>query len=200
MSTDTAGIPLWLQLAYTAFVVVLVPVYYRRYGPGNFLWFSDIALFILGIVLWTGSRLLLSMVAVGVLLLELAWNIDYAWHLLTGRQLLGLSAYMFDESKSLFLRGLSLFHMALPVLVVWLLQLWSYEPQALYWQTALAWLVLPLTYCCTNPQENVNWVFGPGNKPQHRFPPLLYLAATMLFFPVAVYLPSHLLLLWLFGR
>ncbi|RIJ36632.1 membrane-associated protein [Pontibacter oryzae] len=200
METATALPPLWLQLSYTAFVAVLVPVYWRKYGPGNFLWFSDIALFAVGIALWTGSKLLLSMMAVAVLLPELAWNLDYFYQLITGRTLLGLSSYMFDRRKSLFLRGLSLFHVVLPVLILWLLSQWGYQRQALYWQTALAWLVLPLTYYLTNPEENINWVFGPGEKAQHKVPRQLYLLAVMLFFPVAVYLPSHLLLLWLFGE
>ena len=34
-------IPLWLKLAYTAFMAVLVPVYLRNYGPTNFLYFCD---------------------------------------------------------------------------------------------------------------------------------------------------------------
>ncbi|TIQ61536.1 MAG: hypothetical protein E5X64_42290, partial [Mesorhizobium sp.] len=50
--------PLWITLPYTLFVAVLTPVYWLRYGPGNFLWFSDIALFAVLIALWTGSRLL----------------------------------------------------------------------------------------------------------------------------------------------
>lgn len=198
-TADPTIIPLWLQLAYTAFLLVLVPVYWKQYGPGNFLWFSDIALFSIGVVLWTGSKLLLSMMAVGVLALEIIWNIDYFGRLLTGQQLLGLSAYMFDERKTLFLRGLSLFHVVLPALVVWLLAEWGYQPEALYWQTALAWVVLPLTYFLTDPKENVNWVFGPGNSPQHTIPAKLYFAAVMLFFPIGVYLPSHFLLKWLFN-
>ena len=38
-------IPLWLKVACTLFICILVPVYWIQYGPGNFLWFSDIALF-----------------------------------------------------------------------------------------------------------------------------------------------------------
>lgn len=45
--------------------------------PEIFLWFSDIALFAVGIALWTKSRLLISMMAVGVFILEIGWNIDF---------------------------------------------------------------------------------------------------------------------------
>jgi hypothetical protein len=136
----------WVRILYTIFVIILVPVYWKNYGPENFLWFSDIALFAVGIALWTKSRLLISMMAVGLLILEIGWNIDFFFQLITGRQLIDLTNYMFDEELSLFLRGLSLFHVFLPAIVIWLLIKWGYEPKALYWQWALAWVVLPLTY------------------------------------------------------
>jgi hypothetical protein len=58
-------IPLWLKLAYTVFVAIIVPVYAKKWGWGNFLWFSDIALLLMVPALWTESRLLVSMMAVG---------------------------------------------------------------------------------------------------------------------------------------
>ena len=39
-------IPLSVCVPYTLFVCSLVPVYWRYYGPANFLWFSDLALLI----------------------------------------------------------------------------------------------------------------------------------------------------------
>ncbi|WP_230392304.1 membrane-associated protein [Pontibacter sp. FD36] len=192
-------IPLWLPIAYTLFLLVLVPVYWKHYGPGNFLWFSDVALFSVGIVLWTENHLLLSMMAVGVLGLELVWNVDYFGRLLTGRELLGLSDYMFHPDKSLFLRGLSLFHVFLPAIVIWLLIEWGYDTRAIWYQTVLAWIVLPLTYLLTDPKENVNWVFGPGNEPQQAIPSGLYFVLAMLFFPLCIFLPSHFILQWLFN-
>ena len=48
MEWDAAGaIPLWIKIAYTLFVCVLVPFYLRFYGPMNFLWFSDVALLVM---------------------------------------------------------------------------------------------------------------------------------------------------------
>ncbi len=65
-------------------------------------------------------------------------------------------------------------------------------------QTVLAWVVLTMTYLLTKPDDNINWVFGPGSRPQHRLPPLVYLTLVMLFFPAFVYLPTHWLLSKLF--
>ena len=56
-------IPLWLKITYTLFVSSVVPVYWRRYGPANFLWFSDIALLVTVPALWLESPLLASMMA-----------------------------------------------------------------------------------------------------------------------------------------
>lgn len=67
-------IPLWLKIAYTAYVAVTLPVYYLRYGPGNFLWFSDVALIVTLPALWFESSLLASMMAIAILLPELVWG------------------------------------------------------------------------------------------------------------------------------
>ena len=58
-------IPLWLKLAYTVFMAVLVPIYLRNYGPTNFLYFCDVALIITLVGIWIESPLLVSMCAVG---------------------------------------------------------------------------------------------------------------------------------------
>ena len=62
----------WIKLPYTLFVCVLVPVYWVERGPANFLWISDIALLVSVPALWMENRFLTSMMAVGVLLPELA--------------------------------------------------------------------------------------------------------------------------------
>jgi hypothetical protein len=37
-------IPSWLKVAYTLFVAVLAPYYWKAYSPWNFLYFCDVAL------------------------------------------------------------------------------------------------------------------------------------------------------------
>lgn len=188
--------PLWITLPYTLFVAVLTPFYWLRYGPGNFLWFSDIALFALLIVLWTGNRLLYSMMAVGVLPLELAWNIDF----LTRGRLTGLAAYMFDPQEPAHMRVLSGFHLFLPVLIVYMLVRQGYDRRAFKAQTVFAWVVLLASYWLTRPEKNINWVhgLGPGPEAQTILPPRAYLGLYMALLPVVAYLPAHLLLKRLF--
>lgn len=198
-SLPVLSLPLFLKLIYTAFVLFIIPVYWKNWGPGNFLWFSDIALFLTAIALWLDNSLLASMMALSILLPETGWNIDFFGRLISGKRLLGLSDYMFDKERSLFLRGLSLFHVFLPVLLVIMLMNYGYQESALYFQTAFAWMILLLTYFFTDPEKNINWVFGPGNKPQKRIPSWLYLFLLMLFFPLCIYLPTHLFLMWFIG-
>ncbi len=192
-------IPLWIKIAYTLFVALTVAVYSVRYPLGNFLWFSDIALLTTVPALWLESSLLISMAAVGILLPEAFWNVSFFGQLLTGRRISGLTDYMFDPRLPLSLRALSLFHVFLPILLLWMIHVLGYAPSAWLAQTALAWIVLPLCYGFTNPEENVNWVFGPGSGPQKRIPPLAYLGILLIGFPLLVYLPSHWLLHVLFN-
>jgi hypothetical protein len=77
MSTRIAPAPLWLRIALTIFVALLVPYYWHHYGWQNFFWLSDVALFLTLAALWRGIRLIISMMAIGVLPLELYWNVAF---------------------------------------------------------------------------------------------------------------------------
>jgi len=195
----TDQIAIWVKILYTLFVCVLVPVYWVQYGPGNFLWFSDIALFTTAAALWLESSLLVSMMALSVIVLESVWIVDFVVGLTTGSSVIGLSAYMFDSKISPPIRALSLFHVVLPVILVWLLYRFGYDTRALVPQTVLAWIVLPTSYFLTKPSENVNWVYGPGGGPQKWMPAPLYLILLMLAFPLVLYLPTHFMLKKLFN-
>jgi hypothetical protein len=125
--------------------------------------------------------------------LEALWNVDFFFRLATGKPLLGLSAYMFDPKIPLFIRGLSCFHIVLPLLLLWMLHQLGYDQRAFLWQTIVALVVLPLSYLVSNARENVNWVYGLGENPQRILPAPLFVILLMLLFPLAVYLPTHLL-------
>jgi len=198
MELSAELIPLWIKIAYTIVVLIVVSVYLLHYPLGNFLWFSDIAFIVIAVALWLESALLASMMAVGTLLPELLWNVSFFGQLLTGRRVSGLTDYMFDSRQPLYVRALSLFHVILPFLTVWLLARLGYDARALLAQTLLAWIVLLLSYRFTDPKENVNWVFGIGAKPQHRISPLAYLGILLAGFPLVIHLPTHLFLQHLF--
>jgi hypothetical protein len=203
-------VPLWVKLAYTAFVAVLVPYYWAAYGPTNFLYFCDVALVLTGVALWAESPLLASMPAVGILLPQALWCADFLAGIV-GLPLVGLTAYMFDPGLSLFTRGLSFFHFWLPFLLAWLVWRLGYDRRALVAWTVAAWALMLACYFLLPPPPppegspnlpvNVNYVYGFSNeKPQEWMHPLLYLALMMAGLPLAVFLPTHLLLGKVCGR
>lgn len=198
---DAALVPLWLKIAYTVGAGIVLVIYWFKYGPGNYLWFSDIALIVAIPALWLESSLLASMMAVGVLLPEAVWNFSFFSRLLLRRRVTGMTDYMFERERSLFLRSLSLFHVPLPLILLWLVYKLGYSPEAWLGMTLLAWIVLPLSYWLTEPFKNVNWVRGWGGEGtvQTLLPPLGHLAFLMAGFPILIYAPTHWLLNRLFG-
>jgi hypothetical protein len=191
-------IQLSLKILFTLVVCFILAVNWKQYGPANFLWFSDIALVLTVLALWLESSLLASMMALAIVLLDVLWNIDFLVGLVVGRSLTGLTSYMFDRKILRRMRAVSLFHVWLPILLLWIVARLGYDSRAFAAQTLLAWILLPITYLLTERKDNINWVYGLGEKPQQRLPPLVYLALLMIGFPFVVYLPAHLLLRWLF--
>jgi hypothetical protein len=88
---------------------------------------------------------------------------------------------------------------ALPLLLIWMPHRLGYDRRALFWQTIVAVVVLPLSYLFSNPRDNVNWVYGFGEQQQAIVAPPLFVLFSMLMFPLVVYLPMHLLLGKIFG-
>jgi hypothetical protein len=127
--------------------------------------------------------------------LESAWVLDFLLALVLGKSPLGMSAYMFDPQRDLFVRGLSLFHLWLPPLLFWLVWRLGYHRRALIAQTVVCWVVLPVSYLVSTRKANINWVFGLGEKePPEWLASPRFLFGLMLFLPACVYMPMHLLL------
>ena len=84
-------VPVAAKVAGTAFLAVLVPIYWHTYGFTNFLWFCDTALVLTVLGMWLESSLLISMCSVGILLAQCLWLADFGSHIL-GINLLGLTA------------------------------------------------------------------------------------------------------------
>jgi hypothetical protein len=185
--------PQWVKWPYTVLVCAIVATYATYYDPTNFLWFSHLILIASLVAMWLESPLLASMLGVASLLPELGWNLDFFIGLAAGGSVTGATAYMFNADASRALRAVSLFHVPLPVIVLWMVLRFGYDRRALPAQVVVCWIVLALTYAVTDPDANINWAFGPV-LPQTRVHPLLYLAAEMIVMPAAFYLPAHLLL------
>jgi hypothetical protein len=205
MSTITeTRIPLWFKLAYTAFCAVLVPTYLLAYGPTNFLYFCDVALLTTLVAIWLESPLLASAPAVGILLPQLLWAIDFVASA-AGFKLTGMTAYMFDANLPLFTRGLSFFHFWLPFVLAWLVWRLGYDRRAFAVWTVAAWGLLSVCYflmpgppvAAANPNlpVNINYVFGMSDAAAQSFMPgPLWFALLLVGLPALIFYPTHRLL------
>lgn len=186
-------LPLWVKLIYTAWVIVLIPIY-LRVGLVNFLWFCNMSLVVSLVALWMESSLIASMQALAIVWWQLLWSVDFLIQAITGRNTIGIALYMFDPRTTIAQRWLSMFHMWLPILLIWMVWRLGYDRRALKYQTPVAWAVFILSYVCTpdvyGPAGNVNLVYGLSwEEAQTWMPPLLWLAIVTIGWPLLVYWP-----------
>jgi hypothetical protein len=192
----------WIKIPYTIFVCILVPVYWMERGPANFLWLSDVALLAMVPALWMESPFLTSMLAVGVLLPEFAWNLDFFLRLFAGFDVIGLNGtgYMFESGYTPPFKFFSLFHVILPLQLLWMIYRLGYDARGVYVQTLFIWALLPVCYLATDPERNLNWVFGIGNPPETWVSGPVYLMLLMFAYPLLVFIPTHFMLKKVFNR
>ena len=202
--SEPTHVPLWLKLAYSAFMAILIPVYWYNYGPTNFLYFCDMALILTLVGIWVESPLLVSMCTIGIVVPQVLWVIDFLSHL-AGEPLTGVTNYMFRTHYPLFLRGLSLFHGWMPFLLVFLVWRLGYDRRAFPIWTALVWsLVLICFFFMPPPQPNpgmtpvnINGVWGlSDNAPQTWVSQRVWLAGLIVGLPALLFAPVHFLLAW----
>ncbi len=193
-------LPLSVKLTYTAFLAVWIPVYWIHNGWQNFLWLCDLANFLVGLALWLESPLLLSAQAAGVLLVQVLWTVDYLGALLFGVHPIGGTEYMFNPATPWWLRGLSMFHIAMPPLLLWGVRRLGYDRRGWKLQTAITCVLLPATFLLVDPARNVNWLWRPFGVEQRWLPPAAFLVVAIAAYPILLYVPTHLLLSWWTAR
>lgn len=191
---NSRQLPLSLKVGYLVWMLIWIPVYWVYIGPQNFLWLCDLANIILLFGIFRESALIVSSQAVGVLLVQILWIVDFLSGALLGAHVIGGTEYMFDTQVSLWLRSLSLFHVAIPPLLVFVLWRLGYDPRGLKLQCIIVWLLLPVTYVFTAPELNINWLHSPFGHTQTLLPALAFLAVMMLAYPLILFLPTHLVL------
>ena len=206
-AVDRNGAPdalAWLlvKLAYTAFCAVLIPVYLTHYGPTNFLYFCDEAVLLTLVGIWTGQALPVSMAAVGIIIPQIVWVVDFVATAL-GHPLLSMTAYMFDAHKPLFLRALSSFHGWLPFLLIYFVARMGYDRRAWLWWTVLASLTIAVAFFLMPPPSpdagltpvNIDYVWGLSDSVAQTWIQLYAWLGLLLFgLPLLASLPTHLVL------
>jgi len=189
-----------MKIAFTLFTALVIPVYWFHYGPENFLWLSDIGLFLTVIGLWLESALCISIASVAILPLEIIWTFDFFAHIATGTSPVGLTGYMFDENLPLYLRAISLFHLVLPFTWLALLKAWGYDSRAWKYATILCSAIFIATYSLPEPFENINLIFSPTFHNYTWITPREWFIGQVILLPIFVFWPMHKLLGWCFFR
>ena len=152
-------IPLTFKWIFSIFMLILIPAYWIGYGPANFLWGSDIILALAFLATVFESRFLASMAASGGFLFSVFWIIDFLFTLimiLSGSALTGATIYVFNTETHIWLRILTLYHAALPPLLLWLIYRLGYSQKAWLLQVLLSWIAVLTAWFVTDPSRNIN--------------------------------------------
>jgi hypothetical protein len=178
-------------------MIVWLPAYFRVWGWTNLLHLCDVAVILTFLGIWLANPLLLSSQAVSSLAAGFFWILDVGWRLTTGRFLVGGTDYMWDARYPLWVRLLSTFHVALPLVLLWTLRRVGYDRRAFGLQSAIA-IVLLIVSRFLSAELNMNYAYRDpvfhrawGSSPAH---------LAMIFIPLValIYWPTHLLLSWVF--
>jgi len=187
----------WQRWAVVFWLLIWIPAYWHTWGPANFLQLCDCAVILTCAGIWTRSSLLISSQAIASLLIDFVWTVDAAWRLLLGRHLIGGTEYLFDSHYPLLVRLLSLFHLAMPPLLLWALTRVGYDSRGV----ALECLITAVVFGAarfTDPAKNMNFAFADPFFHRSWGPPPVHVGVSVLFMLVAVYLPTHWFLRRLF--
>lgn len=199
-STAQNAIPRWLRWVALLWLLVWFPIYWRTWGWRNFLQLCDVAVILTFLGLWTNSGLLISSQAVSSLLVDVSWVLDVGWRMFLGRHLFGGTEYMFDASVPLWIRLLSLYHLVLPVLFLWLLYRIGYDRRGWALQSAIALPVFAASRLASNAQKNMNFAFAEPFFHRQWGPAPVHVVVIWLFMVFVVYLPTHLFLMKIFAQ
>jgi heme/copper-type cytochrome/quinol oxidase subunit 4 len=188
-----------LRWIVAAFLAAYLPGYALAYGFANFLFLCNLSVILTAIGIWTCHRLLLSSQAVAALLVGAAWTVDAASRLLTGIHLIGGTEYMWDSQWPLFTRLLSLYHVALPVLLFLAVRRLGYDGRGYWLQSGIA-IVAVAAGRRFGPTANINYAYVEPILKRSWGGPVTHVAVVAGFLVLLVYPLTHVLLARLCAR
>lgn len=196
-SSSQKKIPAPWRWAALIWLLIWIPIYWRTWGALNFLRLCDVAVILSCAGLWSRNRLLISSQAVSSILPDFVWALDAGWRLFLGHHLVGGTEYLFDSHYPLWIRLLTLYHLILPLVLLWALHRIGYDRHGLAVQSVIAGIIFVASRFA-GPVENVNYTFTDpffhrawGSAPIH-------LAVIFLFILFVAYIPTHFVLRRLF--
>jgi hypothetical protein len=183
-----------LRWGALAWLGVWVPSYAAVWGWRNFLQLCDVGVFVTCLGIWRGNARLLSSQAVGTFLVNGIWTLDVGSRFLTGRHLIGGTEYMWFPDRPLWIRMMSLFHVAMTPFLVWCLRRTGYDRRGLGLMVVLAAGVLLVSRALGDAATNPNFVFRDPFLHRALGPVPVHMAVTLAGLVVGAFLPAHLLL------
>ena len=192
--TKSFALARWAALVW---VGIWFPLYTWFWGWQNMLHLCDVSVVIACLGLWFRQSLLVSSQALLTPLVGVLWSLDVCWRIVTGHHLVGGTEYMWDAHYPLLVRLLSCFHIVLPVVLLWALEILGYDRRALALETSITGVLLIFSRLLS-PQLNMNYAFQDpllhrawGPAPSHL---LVILAGSIAIF----FWPMHLVFLRVF--
>jgi hypothetical protein len=189
--------PPWTRWATALWLLVWVPAYAVYWGWPNFLHFCDVAVLLACIGFLRGDALVLSSQAISSLVPDLLWCLDAGWRLLSGKNLVGGTEYLWDARVPLWVRLLSLFHIVLPFLLILALRRTGYDRRGWVLQSAIAAALL-LASRFADPARNLNFAFADPIFHRALGPAPVHLAIIFSITVGLIYWPTHRVLARLF--
>ena len=182
-----------LRIAALVWLLIWIPSYWRIWGASNFLQLCDIAVILTCAGLLGNSRLLLSSQAVVSPVVDLAWMVDAGSQLFFRHRLTGGTDYLFASQYPLPVRLLSLFHLVLPFVLIWVLYRVGYDSRGFVLESIVTAVAFAASRF-TSPAKNMNFAFTDPFFHRQWGPPAVHIAVSVLFMILVVYLPTHIAL------
>jgi hypothetical protein len=195
------SVPTAARLAFTAWMLIWILVVLANQGPQNFFWLCNLAKFIILVAVWCDHRLLLSSQAGLVTVVGLVWTLDLLVALaLGGNSVTGFTTYMFSDDLAPIARAVSLYHVVLPLFVLWLVWRVGYDRRGVWLQCGIGALGVIGGWLATEPERNINWVHEVFGAEQAWLPEPAWVLMLVVVFPLLMYLPGHWLVRFVLAR
>jgi hypothetical protein len=186
-----------LRWASLFWLLLWLPSNVWAWGWQNLMHLCDVGMVLACLGLWWRQPLLISSQALNAVLVGFLWGLDVIWRLVAGHHLIGGTEYMWDAHYPLWIRLQSVFHLVLPLLLLWAMRILGYDRRALWFQSAIAASLL-IASRFLSPQLNMNYAFHDPLLHRAWGPAPVHLAVILAGCVLIFYWPSHLIFLRIF--
>lgn len=171
----------------------------ERGGWVQLIWLCDVATLLTGIGLLLRSKLVLTAQLVGTVAYHVAWHVDTLSYATLTTMPLSSTVYMFGGDLTAYEKALSFFqHSFVVPVTVWGTHRLGAACRGWMLQTVQTALIFLLTYLCTEPAANINWIFGAGfaDLSPASIDPTWYYGIMTVAPALLIYYPVNRLLRW----